>query len=519
MNKNLSVEPNKSINPVLQAALSSLDVQLEEELARYRRQKLGRPVTTSKGLGRHQTRKPLDLIAVERVGTQPQRPALGMSTAPLASFPLFNVQPDPEAASNATTQQPQSNPVNVASASPGMVVAASGQREDTQNHTTENSDTPHYQENLTPPEQPSNLATVATPQAPPEDYLESSEQLLKSLAQEEITPPPKKTLAAKLLTPLGIGSILLLLLSGATAAFILSNPSSFAALKQIFGSKTPTPAPSATEPTSMMRNTGKDTPAVNGPDLATDEFVDLNLNTLSHLETSPKTAPSSAPVQVPQLPTLPNGAVVQPVAPTVVPNNALPKRAADLSSVLLTPSPQGNLPYTPIPKVAPLPTPASKSGAVKSKSTSSESYRSFKTNTTKSNQAKSTNTAANKSNNTKSNQTKKTNTAKSNTAANKSNKSSVAKSSATSAQKTATQQQPVAVAATPVGIPGYYYVLLDSNNEKLLEQARTIVPDAYVEKFPKGLRIQMGAFPTETEAKTLIETLQQQGLAASIYHP
>lgn len=485
MSKNISVESTSSINPVLQAALSSLDVQLEEELARYRRQRLGRPVTTPKGLGRHQTRKPIDLIAVERVGTGPQRPALGMSTSPLASFPLFNVQPDPEAAANAATQQTPSSQLNVAPASPGVVVAAP-------NQTDANSETP--------PEQPSNLATVATSQAPPEDYLESSEQLLKSLAQET-TPPPKKPFAAKLLTPLGIGSLLLLLLSGATAAFVLSNPSSFAALKQIFGTKTPTPAPSATEPTSMTGNSGKETAAVNGPDLATDEFVDLNLNTLSHLEANPKASPTPAPVQVPSLPNLPNGAVMQPVAPTVVPNTALPRRAADLSSVLLTPSPQGNLPYTPIPKVAPLPTPASNSGAVKSKSTSSESYRSFKTNTSKSNQAKSNNTAA-----------KKLNTAKSNTTAKQSTKSS-----APATKKTVAEKQPAS--PTPVGIPGYYYVLLNSNSERVLEQARTIVPDAYVETFPKGSRIQMGAFPTEAEAKTLIENLQQQGLAASIYHP
>jgi serine/threonine-protein kinase len=45
------------------------------------------------------------------------------------------------------------------------------------------------------------------------------------------------------------------------------------------------------------------------------------------------------------------------------------------------------------------------------------------------------------------------------------------------------------------------------------------VADAYVENFPKGSRIQMGAFKTESEAKTLIEELKRQGISASIYHP
>jgi cell division septation protein DedD len=52
-----------------------------------------------------------------------------------------------------------------------------------------------------------------------------------------------------------------------------------------------------------------------------------------------------------------------------------------------------------------------------------------------------------------------------------------------------------------------------------LEQARTVVPDAYVRDFPKGSRIQMGAFKTESEAKRLVEELQRQGISASIYRP
>ena len=495
---------------------------------------------SSKGLGRNHTRKSLDLIAVDRVGTQPQRPALGMSTSPLASFPLFMGQPNPDTAPTGATQQPASlDQIKVAPDSPGIVVAA-------QNPRTDQSAIPPQTQPLTPPEPPKtgDLATVATPQSPPEDYLESSEQLLRSLAQEETetSPAPKKPFAAKLLTPLGVGSILLLLLSGATAAVVLSNPS---LLDRFFGPKTPTSPQSSTEPTSTVGNAAKDAPVVNGPDLAADEFVDLNLNTLSHLQTSPKASPSVPSVQVPALPTLQNGATIPPVAPSVVPNTALPQRASDLSSVLLTPPPQAsNPPYTPIPRVAPLPTTptaapksntakSNKTSAASTKSNTAKSNKTATTESNKSNTAKSnkTATAESKSNTAKSNKTataeSKSNTAKSNKTATAESKSNTAKANPanTSTKAPVAKQQPpsptpAAVAASPVGIPGgYYYVLLNEQGERTLEQARTIVADAYVERFPKGERIQMGAFPTESEAKAMVEELQRQGLAASIYHP
>jgi hypothetical protein len=65
----------------------------------------------------------------------------------------------------------------------------------------------------------------------------------------------------------------------------------------------------------------------------------------------------------------------------------------------------------------------------------------------------------------------------------------------------------------------FYYVLINSSDSSGLETAQTIVPDAYVVNVPAGTRIAMGAFKLESEAKTLVERLQQQGLSASIYKP
>jgi cell division septation protein DedD len=83
------------------------------------------------------------------------------------------------------------------------------------------------------------------------------------------------------------------------------------------------------------------------------------------------------------------------------------------------------------------------------------------------------------------------------------------------ASSAATQQ-----AATPASAKGsFYYVLMNYSGDRDLAQAKTIVPDAYVQSVPEGKKIYMGAFKRESQAKTLVETLKKQGINASIYHP
>jgi cell division septation protein DedD len=60
---------------------------------------------------------------------------------------------------------------------------------------------------------------------------------------------------------------------------------------------------------------------------------------------------------------------------------------------------------------------------------------------------------------------------------------------------------------------------MDYSSDRDLQKARTVVPDAYVERFPQGTRIQLGAFDRESQAKTLLNELKRQGMNASIYHP
>ncbi len=464
MSQNTSVEsstrslPNQSINPALQAALGSLDVQLEEELARYRRQRAGRPVVSPRGLGRYQTRKPLELIPVDKAGGQTQPLVAGRTTAaPMMSFPLALVNKTPEASPANETESGlmnQTGQLDAPFASTDAPGVSSLSNAAPGNSATEESLT----EQLTPPEKPANvtgnLVPLAAAQEQPEDYLESSEKLLRSLAQEQAGVRSEKRFTARLLTPLGIGSILLLLLSSATVAYIVTNPSTLSAFGLwFFDSNTPTKTKTSTETTVVQSEAAKNS-SMNGPNLAAGEFPDVNLNTLSQLEAS------STPTQIGPLPDLPNsGATSTP--PPVVPNSALPGRSSDLSSALLQPSLQPGA----VPSLGPVQTPAASAPGSPANS-----------------------------------------------------KQSPAPATPAATNKAAASSSPAEVGSSSVPARDkYYYVLLNDSSESALEEVRKIIPEAYVENFPIGTRISMGAFMLESEAKTLVDQLKQQGISATIY--
>jgi hypothetical protein len=476
MNQNTSVESsthsstNQSINPVLQAALSSLDVQLEEELARYRRQRAGHSVSSPRGLRRHQTRKPLDLISIEQPRGQTQQRALGMSKAPVMSFPLAMgnqtpaAEPPHETTQETIAQTSQLDARSSAISEPGNTLVFPLSTKST----VDNSGSEPSVTQLTSPRESAGIETdpLAADQAPPDDYLESSEKLLQSLSEEEETVQPEKRSPNRLLTPLALGSILLVLLSSATLVYLVTNRSLVTALglDRLFGSKTPDTSSSPTETTVAKGNPSKDAPIANGPNLATEEFVDLNLDTLSHLQASP--TPSASPSPIPTLPDLPSSRATS-AAPPVIPNTALPRRSSssDLSSALLPPAgQQRTVPSTGTSLMAP--------------------------------------TAS----------SQRANSAKENPSS-----APTAPATTQKPQVSSSQEQATVNSASAEGT--FYYVLINDTSDRTLVKAKTFVPDAYVETFPQGARIQMGAFKQESEAKTLIKELQQQGISATIYRP
>ncbi|HEY9862449.1 MAG TPA: hypothetical protein V6D16_23325, partial [Candidatus Obscuribacterales bacterium] len=176
-------QQNKSLHFVLQTVLGSLDVHLEEELVRYRRQRTGRSVPPPRGLGRQQARKTLDLISVGAVGgrTQPQPMNSGVSTStntatanpstttPIASpgEPAWSPSQEPRSESSFT-----SAPIHTASQLAVLPCVPEPEAPAAILSETHSSEA-------------NSLMNLATTQMPPDDYLESSEELLRSLAEEE----------------------------------------------------------------------------------------------------------------------------------------------------------------------------------------------------------------------------------------------------------------------------------------------------------------------------------------------
>lgn len=450
--------PTPYINPVLQAALSSLDVQLEEELFRYRRQKSGRPVSPGRGIG-HQTSKPIELISVNSKN-KTHSPNLGIVSAALASS---NVDIDsPEVGAGLKAYQPLDATSATETANQvSFQVSRKTTQNKAENRTPSADATPQMDNSGARTEVGGNLIYPGTTQSEPEDYLESSEQLLRSLAEEETPVRKAAKPPATLLTPLGVGAMLLLLLSSATIGYILMNPGSLnnLSLGSLFAPKPSAIAQSpAIVPVVISSNQPKYPPIPNGPNLATDEFVDLNLTTLSSLKTSSAANPSP----VAKLPTLPTRSVVV-TNSAPLPYSPAETTNSDLASAILPPGLQSPRMMR-VPSVAPIPAPAGLVIVPK---------------------------ASNKA----------------------------ASLPGRPANKQPQVVRPNATLAIAPIAKNYFYVLTKYESDRSLDLARAIVPNAYVLNFPGGARIQLGAFPKKVDAQKFAQALQKKGIPASIYHP
>ncbi|MBW4495764.1 MAG: SPOR domain-containing protein [Oscillatoria princeps RMCB-10] len=278
MSQRLSVEsstPSKpeSLKPALQAALSSLDVKLEEELSRYRRQRRSEQSLSSYGESGRLPRQPLDLIYVTATG--------GRTNPEAASPPQQQPQPSQSAVS------PPSEPalltfapkLEEADRAPSTGTGAGGA-------------------NLFPAAVAAAGESVAVSErnSAADDYLESSEDLLKSLAEEQAPKQAERNPAESLLSPLGIGSMLLFLMASATLGYVVTHPNGTnnQAPNRQAAKQTPASAPN---PASTQPGAGTGAPT---PDLASREFVDLNLGTLSTLTPKPSQVPTPQALPSPQ---------------------------------------------------------------------------------------------------------------------------------------------------------------------------------------------------------------------------
>lgn len=412
MSKRSSVEsPNHQssstpIKPALQAVLGSLDVNLEAELTTYRR---------------HRRRAEQWVSPSVRTGKQTATTEQQLAQ----NLPL-------EAAEE--TQQPLSLPLSLAGI-PGDAPLA----------TTRGG---------------TKLSSSAFA---PNNYLESSEKLIESLDESKAEPAVERSLAASLLTPLGLSSMLLFLLSCTALGYAVMHPSSLAKMAGLNrfldrGAPSPSDSPAST----AISDTGtKELPKA--PNLVSKEFVELDLSTLSNVNPTASAIPSPSPkASIPPNPAAPPGPSAAVPIPTEDGNPARGREQGlnNISTALL-PSPRPSAqPVPTLPTLPPTPSPAQPAAA----------------------------------------------------------------SPATASSATASRATASPAAASPLGRParaadGFYYVVTDYTDEKSLQQARTAVPDAYVRNFSKGVKIQMGALNDAASAERLVKELQAKGVKPQYYQP
>lgn len=455
-----SPQANSGLNPILQAALSNFDVQLEEELARYRRQRTGRTAPPTRGFKRN-PRRALDLITVSTTNDHPT------ATVPQPSETSPTVTPLGAASRPAISSEWQAQ----STAIPDLWSSEAPAEFFSENNPLTS------QLALTSAGAPTDLASgaahthhLAHHQNEPDSYLESSEELLRSLAEEEAEQRVERGFVDSLLTPLGVGSMLLLLLSSATFGYVIMNPASLSHLdiSRLFASRDATSTNS--DPSSLALNNPATPPEPKSPNLAVQEFPSLDLTDLSTLKAS--SAKPSVPLNSPVMAAKPIPAKVQnsvpqtapslappaPVSRTVSPAPANQSRPRNYSRSAPPPvAPRAVSPPPALPPVRVAPT------YVKPQP---QSYR---------------------------------------------------EPTPLPAPSSSPQQAPSPRAMGSGDSP--YKVVVEYSGDRALAEAKQAAPDAYVRQFPQGAQIQLGAYGNEDAARERVQQLQQQGIPAKVYQP
>lgn len=335
--------------PQLESVLRNLNVNLEDELIRYRRQRHGRvppPPPPRRAAQRHT----LDLISV---------PASALSGA----------ESEPNAAAGSPNQPPPAPPNPFLNQTP----AADAPPEETLESVAEVGPPLDIGETTTQIEDdlPETALPIHAADTSPDGYLESSEELLKSIADEQTEPedvPEPYSPNKKNNSLLKLAGLVLVLLAGIGVGFAVTYPSQLQRLRsQLWPAGTAAPpdddatdattAPGGAEPAAALPDTTADGYNPPGPDLSTREFVELDLESLSTLE-------------------LDNNAGGSPLPGTSLPNNPaqspLPAPAATPTSPTGQPAPAAS-PANP-PAATPETTAASPAPAAPAAATGSNFY-------------------------------------------------------------------------------------------------------------------------------------------------
>ncbi|MFN6536433.1 MAG: hypothetical protein RM021_008680 [Nostoc sp. EkiNYC01] len=359
------------LKPALAAALASLEVPLDRELARYRRTRTGSVSSNQPRVGSYINTQTQQFTAVSTASGTPApsvaETKINLPPPPPLSVPV-NPQVTPAASVVKIEEPPISVPVNPQVNSEPVTVNT----EEVSNLNIPPSlDSAKRQTQLPPP--PPNFSSSIVPAVvkdtkgenlvqpddgpkQPDDYLESSEALLRSLTEEQPQTKKPSNYSDSLLSPLGIGSMLLLLVASLTLGYVVFNPKSLPQwnLAKLFNNNS-SAAPENTQEVASNVQSQIQPPSTSipkYPNLAAEEFPEVkDPNDVVGLK--PKVQPITPVVRnpvVPQNPANPQAPLPNPIAP-LRPTN--PIAIAPLATP--KPLPLANLSPTPKPKTSPQP--------------------------------------------------------------------------------------------------------------------------------------------------------------------
>ncbi|MGL5196815.1 MAG: hypothetical protein ACRC8Y_24760 [Chroococcales cyanobacterium] len=447
------VSPEQGLKPVLAAVLESLDVKLESELTRYRRQKRGdavQPSYSGNGLTPPQ-KSAVDLITLSPSSTPPQQsPSLELPRAQTIKFEALKPMPGPDAPKTPSAE------VNGSQNQPLDIPAISTSGDNGNGSSADNPGTANGMGLST--ESPGALVgpTQGTDPKDPNEYLDSSEKLVSSLDRDnakklaELRARRKTRTQNSFRSPLGIGSILLFVAASATLVYVVTQMGEAedpATRQQANRGRN---ANSQVSEQPLPNEAGRIT-----PDLTNSPFKPLDLGNLGTLEEKP---PVAVPAPSPQE-SVPAEAGA--IAPTVTPNPAPVTPAptdpglSNLTTDYLAGSgqPAGTPPAT---GTAPTVTP---------------------------------------------------------------NGGTATPAPAAPATPATPATPAPTTGVSPASFPGFYYVVMDYQNDESLWKAREVVPDAYLREYPIGVKIQVAAFEDQASAQAMVEQMKKQGLTGQIYKP
>ncbi len=464
-NASVDATPSPSVQRVMQRALASLMVNLDDELLRYRQSRTGAGVVPA-------GREPLKFRA------KPMRPAPSLISLKAPPTRAATGLPASMAAATMTPPAPPPNPWLGTSPYPQPEAELASATA------------------TSLPQAGQPLGSTLMPYQPmPRDYLESTEALLSSAPADYDDPTGydepeyRPSLARQLATPLGIGALLLLLVGSASFGYLVMSPDAVQhlrdhALLKAFQPDAPPDDPQAQDD-AMESEISPGLSGI-GPDLSEQEFSTLDLDRVSSLPANSAATPT---------PTSPPAADTEVAGETlaVAPGQPGSNRPVELGSATIQnqtittlPSPRPssstvvNAPRPSAPAVPPSGAAAAPPASSQPAATAPQPLR-----------------IAPPAASARPPQPLTPNPAPASPPA---------------------PLTPAAANPAPSANPNHY-VITDYTGRESLDSARGAVGDAYVRDFGSGSKIQMGAFSQESSARDLAEQLQQQGIPAQVYTP